>query len=301
MVLELPHLLGVILALLAAACFAVQFLCVRVGTVDGGVIEAVFVSLLTNVVLVGALVLVWYGVPAISGSAVIWFALAGISGSLIARTCMFKSVQILGASRTSPVISANVFFAAVLALVLFDESVTAMHALGIVTIVVGVAVISWETAHEADPDQSWREVGLTIALPLFAAAFIAFEPVFVTLGLREGGTVLPGVAVKVTAAWLGFAAYMGVAGRLTRETVARTRETGWYVAAGLTSAVGIVAYFAALEAAPIVIVVPLIQTAPLIVVLLSWVLLPTHLERVTWRLIAAAVVVVAGASIVGIQ
>ena len=301
MVVELPHLLGVTLAIVAAACYAVQFLSIRVGTVDGGVVESVFITLLTNVIIVWFLIIVTTGIPSFTLAGLVWFALAGIFGSLIARTCMFKSTQIIGASRTSPVISANVFIAALLAMILFGESVTVVHAVGIVVIVAGVAVISWETAQDADPDQSWRDLGISLALPLFGAIFVAFEPIFVTLGLGESVDVLPGVAIKVTAAWLGFAAYLFFAGRLTMETFARTRQTGWFVLAGLMSTVGIIAYFAALAVAPVVIVVPLLQTVPLIVMGLSWFLMPQRLERVTWRLSTAATVVVIGAAIVGIQ
>ena len=301
MLIELPHLIGVTLAITAAVCFAAQFLCIRVGTVDGSIVEAVFISLLTNVLIVCPLVFLLHGVPSITPTAILWFGLAGISGSLIARTCMFKSVQIIGASRTSPVVSANVFFASLLAIVLFGDTLTALHAIGIAIIVVGVGVISWETAQDANPDQSIRDVGISLLLPLFAALFIGFEPIFVSLGLAEGTGVLPGVAIKVLAAWIGFAAYVFGVSRRGSDIFTNSRSTGWYLAAGITSALGIIAYFAALDGAPVVVVVPLITTSPLMVVLLSYVFLPQRLERITWRLVAAATVVVIGASIVGIQ
>ena len=74
----------------------------------------------------------------------------------------------------------------------------------------------------------------------------------------------------------------------------------WYVAAGVTSAVGLLAYFAALETVPVVIAIPIIQTAPLLVIVLSIAFLPRQLERVTWRLVAAAVIVVVGATLVSL-
>lgn len=298
---EIPHALGVSLTVIAALCFALQFLCVRVGTVRGNVVDAVFVSLLVNVLLLIPAVLIIYGRPPLTPMAIVWFALAGLAGSMIARTLMFKSIEIIGASRTSPVISANVFVASILAVLVFDEALTRMHLVGIVLIVTGVSVISWEAARDADPDQSLRDVGLSLALPLLAALFVGLEPILVTFGLATGAGVLPGVAIKVTAAWIGFTTYAIAARAFTGYAFERRRETLWFLGAGLTSAVGIVFYFAALEAAPVVIVVPLIQTAPLIVVALSAIFLPERLERITFRLVAAATVVVIGASIVGIQ
>ena len=301
MVLELPHLVGVVLSLIAAALFAVQFLCIRLGTVRGGIIQGVFVTLLVNVVIVVPITLVVYGIPSLTMEAILWFASAGIIGSLIARTCVFKSVQIIGASRTSPVLAANVFFATILAVILFDESLTMSHALGIIVIVVGVAIISWETANDANADESFRDVGISLLLPLFAAIFISLEPILVALGLSAGVDVLPGVAIKVTAAWTGVVAYLLVSGGLTWQLVSRSKETAWYLAAGVTGAVGIVAYFAALDVSPVVIVVPLIQISPLLVLLLSWIFMPQRLERLNWKLFAAAIVVVIGASVVGVQ
>lgn len=301
MVLELPHLLGVALALFAAACFAVQFLCIRLGSIRGQIITAVYITLLVNIVLVVPTVLILYGIPPLSLEAVMWFVLAGVVGSVIARTCIFKSVQLIGASRTSPVVSANVFFATILAVVVFGESMTLVHMGGIVVIVIGVSIISWEMANDDDVDQSIKDIGLSLLLPLGGALFVGLEPILVTLGLGAGADVLPGVAVKVTAAWVGVVAYLLMTGNGRLMWIPRTRQTSWYLAAGVTSALGIIAYFAALEVSPVVIVVPLIQTSPLIVLLLSWLFMPQRLERLTLRLFAAAVVVVLGAAIVGVQ
>ena len=301
MVLELPHLLGVTLALLAATSFAVQFLFIRLGTIRGRIIQGVFITLLVNMAIVIPAVLWRYGIPSLTLEAIIWFALAGLFGSLIARTCTFKSVQLIGASRTSPIIAANVFFATILAIVLFGESVTLVHLFGIVIIVIGVAIISWEMANDGEVDQSIREIGLSLLLPLGAAFFIGLEPILVSAGLNTGAGVLPGVAIKVTAACIGILAYSLVTGHTQVLAFERTSQTGWFLATGVTSAIGIIAYFAALEVSPVVIVVPLIQTSPLMVFVLSWVFIPHHLERLSWRLFAAALVVVAGAAIVSVQ
>ena len=57
-------------------------------------------------------------------------------------------------------------------------------------------------------------------------------------------------------------------------------------------------YFAALDMAPVVVVIPIFDSVPLLVVAFSALFMPSHLERVTWRVGVAAVAVVAGAVIV---
>ncbi|MEM4780757.1 MAG: DMT family transporter [Halalkalicoccus sp.] len=293
--------LGIALSVLAALAFAGQYLCVRLGTDRGSVTDVMLISLVCNVVLIGpAALIVHYPEYALTRFSVLSFVAAGLSGSLLARLCMFKSVETIGASRTSPVVSANVFFATLLAIVVLGETLTPAHLLGIVLVVAGVAVISWETATD-DPERPLREVGLSLLLPLAAAAFIGFEPIFVSMGLAEGTPLLPGFAIKATVATTAFLAYLRFSGVRPTASVRRTPELKWHLGAGVTSTVGIGSYFAALEVAPVVIVVPLLQTSPLLVVVLSAVFLPRRLERVTWRLVAAACVVVVGATVVSLS
>lgn len=302
MPLSLPvHSLGIALSVVASLAFAGQYLCVRLGTDRGSVTDVMLLSLVCNVVLIGpAAAILHYPDYALTRLSVLSFVAAGLSGSLLARVCMFKSVQTIGASQTSPVVSANVFFATLLALAVLGETLTPTHLIGIVLIVCGVAVISWETATD-DPDRPLREVGFSLLLPLAAAAFIGFEPIFVSMGLSEGTPLLPGFAIKATVATLGFVGYLRFSGARPTASFRLSPELKWYLGAGITSTVGIGAYFAALEITPVVIVVPLLQTSPLLVVVLSAIFLPRRLERVTWRLGAAACVVVVGATVVSLS
>ena len=59
----------------------------------------------------------------------------------------------------------------------------------------------------------------------------------------------------------------------------------------------LLAYFRALEIAPVVLVVPIVQILPLIVIGLSFLFLK-RLEVITWKLVLAAMSVVVGAAIV---
>ena len=294
------HVAGIALATVTAVSFAAYYLCVRLGTENGRVLDVMLISLLTNVVIVVPLVGIVHGVPLVTVQSLLAFVAAGVFGSLLARITLIKSVQVIGASRTSPIAASNVFFASLIAVVLFDERLTVMHFMGIVLIVAGVAAITWETAHEADPESSLRELVPSLTLPVLGAILLGFEPVFITLGLSGGTAVLPGVAIKAVAATIGFVLYLRLRTELRSDMLQWSPHMKWYLGAGLTSTVGIVAFFAALEIAPIVLVVPLVQTSPLIVVVLSALLLPTHLERVTIRLVTGAIVVVAGATLVSI-
>lgn len=296
-------LLGVVLAGIAAVGFAGQFLCIRLGTDDGRVTDAVLVVLGCNLVLVAPPVFLLYSPPytdLVTPISAVSFAAAGIAGMFVARLLMFESIETIGASLTSPVIASNVLFATVFAVVILGERLTTVHFAGIVLVVAGIAVVSWETAATTNPDQSIRETGATLVLPLAAAVCIGIEPVFVSIGLAEGTAILPGIVIMASAATIGFGGYLVWTGSLRRIPV-RSASTAWYVAGGLSTTLAFVAYFAALEVAPVVIVMPLLQLTPLLVVVFSALFLPRRLERVTWRVGASALVVVIGATLVSVS
>lgn len=294
--------IGIVLAGLAATGFAGQFLCIRLGTDTGKVSDAVLVVLLSNVLLILPTIFIFHAPPyseLFTSLSVVSFAAAGIAGMFIARILMFTSIKRLGANLTSPVIASNALFATVFAVAFLGERPTLGHYIGIVLIVVGIAVVSWETATVTNTDQSIRQTGAKLLLPIAAAVCIGIEPIFVSTGLAEGTPVLPGLFVMASSATICFVGYLVWTDSLDWIPI-RSSSTGWYTAAGVSTTIGFTAYFAALEIGSVALVMPLLQLTPLIVVVLSMLFLPQRLERVTWRVTASAAVVVIGATIVSV-
>ncbi len=299
-VVELIYLVGILLSALAAVLWAVHNLAVRIATADGGVTDAITVVMVTNVVVLAPAAAVVhypdYGLSPFSAGA---FATAGVAGLLLGRICLFRGIRAIGASRTTPVVAASTLVSAVLAVWFLDEIVTPARGVGILLIVGGIAAISWLMATDGDETPSFREVGIALALPLGAALFIGVEPIFVRFGLDAGTPVLVGLAVMTSTALVGYLLYRRLRGDVIRLP-SSSKARRWYVVAGLASTFGLTAYFAALEAAPVVVVVPIIQLSPLLVIAASAAFLPRSLERVTWPLAAAAVVVIVGAVLVSV-
>jgi len=182
---------------------------------------------------------------------------------------------------------------------LLGETLTAVHSAGIVLVVVGVGVISYDSARDGD-EATLRDAGAALALPLVSALALGIEPVFVKTGLSEGASPFVGLAVMSTSATIGYVAYAWGTDAVTLPEV-RSGPMALYVACGLGSTVALAGYFASLALLPVVVVVPIFQTAPLLVLVFSAAMLPRRLERVTPRLVAAAAVVVAGTTIVSLS
>lgn len=295
-------ILGAGLAALAAVAWAGQYVFVRLATVEGSTTDAVAVAIVCNVALVVPAALVFSAPASIGGPAVVLaFVCAGLAGSLFGRLCQFRAVETIGASRAAPVIASTALFSAAVAVAVLGETLTASHGVGIVLVVGGVSYISWTTATDPADPRPVREVGLSLALPVLAALFFAVEPVFISWGLAAGAPVVAGLAIEVVAAAIGFFGYLAFTGDLPTANRLAGPSLRWYVGGGIASTVALLAYFLALEVAPVVVVVPIVQVSPLVVLALSAAFLPRGVERVTWDLAVAAAVVVVGAVVVSVS
>jgi len=284
---------GVLLAAAAAVAVAVQSVSVRVGTDDGRATDALVVVLATNVFLVvPAAAVVHYPTYSLTPRAIGAFVAAGAVGTLLGRIFYYTSIQRIGASRSEPLKASQPLHATAIAVVVLGEQVTAGNVVGILLIVAGVAAISWETSRGdgAAGDSS----ALALALPLAAAFMFGIEPTLAKVGFAEGTPILVGLAIKTVAATAGFLAYLRARNDLPSPGALVGRNAKWYAVAGLANTGFLCLYYLALSVAPVSVVVPIIQTSPLVVMVLSVAFL-SRLERVTWKLLTGACVVVGGA------
>ena len=297
---------GAVLAVLAALGWAGQYVFVRLGTRTGSVTDVMLVSLACNVALVvPAVAVLYYPAYALTPGSAAAFAGAGLAGSVLSRVAQFEATRRIGASRTAPVVSSTALVSALLAVAFLDETLTLPHLAGIVLIVGAVAVITRETARDDSTVDSLADAGAYLLLPVLAALTLGIEPILLKTGFAAGTPTFVGLAVMLSAAAVGYAAFVAARGDLPSAGAIRgANERGdlrWYLGAGVAGTLALVGYFAALAVAPVVVVVPILQAAPLLVVGLSAVFLPRGLERVTPRLVAAAAAVVVGTVVVSLS
>ncbi|MFD1599189.1 EamA family transporter [Halobellus rarus] len=292
---EASHLVAVGLAVGAALASASSNLCVRQGTDSGTTEDAIFVVSIVNVaVLLPVVALRYYPTYGLTRLSLVSFAVAGILGTLIGRALNFVSIDKIGASRTAPIVASWALISTVLGVVFLDETLSAVHGVGIVLVVGGVAVIAWLTSNDNPEDLPRRELLVGILVPFGAAVAIGWEPIFANVGFDEGTPPLVGLAVKSVAAALGFGLYLWWDDNLPDRSVLRGTNARWFVLAGLLNTAFLLGYYVALSIAPVNVVSPIIVTNTLFVVVLAALFMPQRLERVTWGLFTAAAVVVAG-------
>jgi drug/metabolite transporter (DMT)-like permease len=147
-----------------------------------------------------------------------------------------------------------------------------------------------------------RVIGYLFAL--LTAVSWSLSPIFLRKGLDLQSDPLWAVTVGLAAATVPFLVWPAVS-RPTPPLPARgyrapqARVALWFlILAGVASAGGAVARTYAIDLAPIVVVVPLLQTTGVWTIMLAPPLMGRHVERVTGKLVLGTILVAVGAALV---
>jgi drug/metabolite transporter (DMT)-like permease len=287
----------ILLPLSGAVILAVQALLLRMATRQGKVSDVLLIVLCVNTVLIIPIAAILsYPNYGLTGLSVVAFVGAGLIGTVLGRLAYFIGIQRVGASRAESLKASTPFFATIIAIMILGELTTGRHLLGVILIVFGIAIISWDQAKGPNSEEGSVK---DLLFPLLAALLYAIEPIFAKIGLNEGTPFFVGLAIKTLAATLGFLGYLWWHHDLPTSSDLSDNRLPWYIASGLANTVFIAAFYASLSVAPVVLVVPIIQASPLFVVVLSYLFLQ-NIERVTRRLAIGALVVIAGGILVAV-
>jgi DME family drug/metabolite transporter len=252
------------------------------GTTGTGLMLQLLAAVAVNVALIPLVDPRW---EALTPAAVLAFVLGGLSGNALGRRWSFVSVQLLGASRSSAIRGISPLFTAIVAAIAFQETVTLQRWAAIGAIVVGAVLVTWQPGGGRS---QWLGTGVLYALG--AALGYGLRPVFVKYGLNLEGT-------PMAASLIGsLAALAWVMAREDRKGIVfRPRELSfWYfLASAFLGAAGMASLFFAVAQGDLSFVYPLSSTGPLFAVVFTFLFLK-GVERLTWRVVAGSVLIVAG-------
>ena len=218
------------------------------------------------------------------------FLLAGLLAPGISQLLFTFAVRDAGASRASVTVGTAPLFAVAIAFVLLDEPVVAGIVAGAALIVAGGVLL----ASERSRPEHFRRVGLLFAIGATLAfatrdsliRWLGTEATDVEPALAAFATLLTGAAVA-----LGLALLRGVRG---------TRRAAFaFLPAGLCYGLSYVLLFEAFYREPVSVVSPIVGTESLWGVALSALVLGGS-ERVGARLVAGAILVVTGGTLIGV-
>jgi drug/metabolite transporter (DMT)-like permease len=279
------------LALLSAFLFAAMNVTLRVGL--GRYRDPALASLVTVVAaLAVTLVAAAAEAPArgihLGGA---WpFALTGLLQPGLGQLLVVLAIAEAGASRASIVFGAGPLVSVTIALVLLGEPLSAPLLAGAVLIVAGGV----ELARERQRPSHVRVIGLVYAF--LVTVFFSIRDNLLRW-LSESASTPP--AVAATATLLAGLAVLTVALATRVRRRPRLREAAPFVLAGLVFGASYVSLFEAFYRGRVTIVSPLVATESLWAVALS-LLLIRRSEHIQPRLVAGALLVVAGGVVIGV-
>ena len=281
--------LGELMAIGSAIIFAIGQGCIRQGMRTASpFLSALIINVMVS--LGGLTVSLYRGtLQDASLTPLLWFVAMGIAGPGIGRISHLIGVTRMGLTRSVTIASATPIWATFIAIVVLGESPTFPVLLGTVAIVSGV----WLLSIREDETQAfgvWFRGALIY--PLITSVAYAVAPIFVMLAFAQQETPEVALAVGFTVGNLVLLAGRPLIPRWDGGQPLR-RDVFWLTAAGGLNIITAFLLTTAFTLAPISTTLPLSRTAPIWVLLISHLFLG-QLERVTWRAVVAAVMVVTG-------
>ncbi|MBI2131547.1 MAG: DMT family transporter [Candidatus Tectomicrobia bacterium] len=222
----------------------------------------------------------------------LWLLAAGMFHPGLFLVFFLIGIEKIGVSRAAPIKGSTPLFGALLAMFFLQERPTWVHLAGLVMVVGGIGLLT-----SRNPHGGWKRADA--AWP--AAAALAFGAG--SLLWRKG---LDGLPDPLAATFVGVLASLIVVGGYvmltTRGAASAPGESKrvYFLISGLTTGCGMYLYVRALQHGEIYRVLPLVQLSPLFTVALSMIFL-RRVERVTWEVVAGAVITVTGAVLVALK
>lgn len=289
------------MALLAALFWGIGPGLSKRGMEHGGTsVQAAMTAIVTSFALVWGWLLVTRGTAPMAGvgwrGAVIFFA-GGIVGTALGRIAVYTGIDRIGSSINTAITHSRSLVSTTLAFLFLGEAVGLTTVGGILVLVAGLMILSVSRGGDI---RGWDLRDLVF--PLVAASAYGSGAVIRRFGMTTtAASATQAVALNEVAALVGLGGFFVLAYR--GSFVEKFRSTraayGYFVAGGVCSALGLIALFTALEEGRVAVVDPLSSAAPLVALVFAAVFL-RDVERVTRGVIAGAVLVIAGVTLITI-
>jgi len=291
---------GEITAVLAALCYSLSYVLLRKGQVtsapkDNGLLPILTISFVT---LSGSVAAQWLADPEdldhVALAAIYFCMASGLVGTLMGRLALYTAISRVGATRGIVVKTLSPAITTILAMLLLDEDIHAVDGIGMVIIIIGILVLFPEQHRTMFRGRAFMFFQQGIVVAVAAAIFQSIGHIFRKLGMGFDMDPVLAAAIDITTAFVAYTAYLMGRRQLTSLVTDYVRNRNLYiVAAGFTSAAGVLLFFNAVAEVPVSHVSVILATEPLFVALFSTLLLH-NVERLSLWTLCSAVLVVTG-------
>lgn len=310
-------MLGVILATLSAATFALNNAAARRGVVTGTPIQGMALTVPIGVVAFLAVAIVSgeiFRAGQFPFAAAAWMTGTGLVHFIFGRYCNYRANREAGVNLTAPVVQLQVIVTLVLAVVILREPCTVLQAIGGALILGGSFITQRQPARKPTPAGAAAvetEAPKPVFVPHYFAGYLfaslaalgyGTSPILSRFALAQTGVTggILGGLVAYSAATL-FVALMMLWPSVRANVFALKRENvSWFIASGVFVAMAQGFFYSAVAVAPIMLVMPILQLSLVFRLIFAMWLTPDH-EVFGWLVIVGAAISILGSLTVAID
>jgi DME family drug/metabolite transporter len=289
--------MAIALALLSSLLISGTTIIMKKGIERTNPISAMLVVTLAGTLILLAITLPLIQLSHIKSKAFPLFVLAGLFSPALVRWLYFISIDRIGPSMSSSIMSTGPAFTAIIASGFLKEKLTIGVGLGILLIIGGTIVFERDISASGKSDLGHKK---DLIFALFAAVFSGSGIVIRKMGLNVLDEPLLGVTVGFITSLL-FYAMLCLAFKDMRAAISLNRKNTLYLCgAGVFLTGGWLTLFYALSYGDAIIVAPLASLHPMLV--LGW----SHLffkdmEKITFKTVLGIVVVLIGVLLIALR
>jgi drug/metabolite transporter (DMT)-like permease len=278
-------MLAIGFGILASLCFAAASLLAQRGLYLVPTPWGAWMTLIVNTGFLLAFHFVLYPNAPIFVLENLTFVVVGLFVPGVTRVLTFRGIRTMGSAITSTIVNTTPMFSTGLAMLALGERPGPLVLAGVVLIVGGLVIISWEGS-----ERSWKRTELIF--PFLAALLFSMKDVTVRWGL--GGSASPILAAAIAAFTSTLEIFL-INRYLYKEAFVLPPKQAiqWFVSSGIFTGGSFLFMFLALSMERVAIIAPLINSYAAFVLVLAP-LIARQIERVTPRKVAGAALVVAG-------
>lgn len=274
-------------ALVTAFSFGLTAVLVRKGLSESTAVTATLVISGVQTVVLGLLLVL--SPPSLDWAAVGYFVVAGLLAATMGRTLNYMSIDRLGVPISTSLSGTNPLFTIIFASILIGEAVEASTVVGTVLVFAGIALISgWGGENNVKKDD--------LVIPLGAASLYALSSIVRKTALTMLPEPVLGAVVGALASLLTYPIVLRLMNR-QGEIKLTKGSLPYFAAAGVSNSVAWISMFIATQRGSVSVVSAIIGANPLFGLILSALFL-RGVERITPRIIAGCLVIVAGVMVI---
>ena len=284
-----------LLSLLAALSFAISNVALFRGTRNASTRAAVMMSVYLGVPFFLVAAAVSGQLQTVPLTAAALFVAGGVIHFVVGRTFLWGAIGMIGASRAVVFTSLSPVFSLVLAVLLLDESLSALSVFG-AALVISAPIVAARPEASLDAQvrvPKWNR-GMTFAL--LGSICWGVSPIVIRSALDRTDTVIMGTLISYSGAAVVLAVRGAATDKLQPFRVLDRISLKWFVAAAMFTNVAQFLNYAAINR-DVTIAVVLLQLSPILVAALTY-LVSREIERITPGVLVGGVLAVIGGILV---